>query len=307
MAVMTFTRRQVVDMIPEFLTRRVATFGPVAKARAEELGISEGAFGVLNGALAMREGDRVTRSRYAFRSPYAIHRPAIEKAWDELVAAGLADTLPVGWRLHSRTIEIAEDAGRRLRAFVRALPFPAAPTARATKDLTHLADRVPPAAERTELVRRLVPGANEPASDATALSRAAQILWAFRDDCHIPAWQAAGYEGPAFDVLSYVWASRSDVSHTRLPAISSLERLVTALAPRQERTDVERNVAALVARGDMARDGDAIGLTEQGRKAREAIEEDTDRRYFAIWDLDDAGTSRVGDDLRAIIDALPRA
>ncbi len=200
-----------------------------------------------------------------------------------------------------------QDAGRRLRAFVRALPFPAAPTARATKDLTHLADRVPPTAERTELVRRLVPGRDEPASDATTLSRAAQILWAFRDDCHIPAWRAAGYEGPAFDVLSYVWASPADVSHTKLPAISSLERLVTALAPKQERADVERNVASLVARGDMAREGDEVHLTEQGQRAREAIEEDTDRRYFAIWDLDDAGTSRLGEDLRAIIEALPKS
>lgn len=306
MAVMTFTRRRVVDMIPEFLTRRVATFGPVAKARAQELGISEGAFGVLNAALAVREGDRVTRSRYAFRSPYAIHRPAIEKAWDELVAAGLADSLPVGWRLHPRAIEIAEDAGRRLRAHVRALPFPASPTARATKDLAHLADRVPPTAERTELVRRLVPGVNEPPSEATTLSRSAQILWAFRDDCHIPAWQAAGYEGPAFDVLSYVWASPADVSHTKLPAIGSFEKLVAALAPKQERADVERNVAALVARGDMAREGDTIRLTEQGQKTREAIEEDTDRRYFAIWDLDYAATSRLGEDLRAIIEALPK-
>lgn len=305
MAVVTFTRRQVVDMIPELLTRRVATFGPVAKARAAELGLSEGALGVLSAALAVREGDRVDRSRYAFRSPYAIHRPAIEKGWADLVAAGLADEIPVGWRLHPRAIEIAEDANRRLRAFVRALPFPAAPTARAREALAHLADRVPPEAERTELVRRLVVPADEPASDAIGLSRAAQILWAFRDDCHIPAWRGAGYEGPAFDVLSYVWASRGDVSFTKLPALASFGKLVTALAPRQDPADVERNVDALVARGDMTREGDALRLTEQGQRAREAIEEDTDRRYFAIWDLDDAATSRLGDDLRAVIDALP--
>ena len=38
----------------------------------------------------------------------------------------------------------------------------------------------------------MAPEPDEPRSDAITLTRAAQILWAFRDDCHIPAWQAKG-------------------------------------------------------------------------------------------------------------------
>src|SRR5206468_2599082 len=51
----------------------------------------------------------------------------------------------------------------------------------------------------------------------------------------------------------------------------------------------------------------ALRITPQGQRTRDAIEEETDRRYFAPWDLDDAGVARVGDDLRTVIDALPKA
>ena len=40
-----------------------------------------------------------------------------------------------------------------------------------------------------------------------------------------------------------------------------------------------------------------------GRKS--SIEAETDRRHLAIWDLDGAATARLGDDLRAVIDAIP--
>ena len=45
----------------------------------------------------------------------------------------------------------------------------------------------------------------------------------------------------------------------------------------------------------------------KGKAARDAIEDETDRRFFAIWQLDDAATARLGEDLRAVIDELPKA
>ncbi|MBI2773501.1 MAG: hypothetical protein HYX56_03300 [Chloroflexi bacterium] len=307
MAVVTFTKRQVVDMIPEFLTRRLATFGPKSKARAAELGISENALGQVNNVLVLRDGDVVKRSTYVFRSPYAVKRPLLEKGWTEIVAAGLASATADGWRVSPRALEIASDMSRRIRDHVRGLPFPAEPTKRAAKALWALAERVPASAVRTAQAKRVAPGPDEPASDAITLTRASQILWGFRDDCHIAAWQAAGYDGPTFEVLSFVWAGPGDISHTKLPAVGSIDALEKALAPRQDRADVERNVDALAKKGDLARDGDSIRITPQGQKTRDAIEADTDRRYFAIWDLDDAATARLGDDLRAVIDALPKA
>jgi hypothetical protein len=306
MAVMTYTRRQVLDMLPEFLTKRLATFEPVADAYAKEVGISRGALGVLNGMLSLREGELLERARVAWRSPYAAKRPALEQAWAEIVSAGLAEAVPEGWRLSTRAIEIARESTRRVRAHVRGLTVPRDETRRAAADLGRLASRILSDAERAARIRRIRPHADEPASDAVALSLAAGELWAFRDDCHIPAWQARGYDGPAFEVLSFVWSSPSDVSWTKIGGHGTLDDLAKALAPRQDRADVGRSVDALVRRGDLARDGETVTITPQGQRARDAVEEDTDRRYFAIWDLDDAATARLGDDLRAVIDALPK-
>ena len=305
MAVITFTRRQVTDMLPEFLTRRLSTFS--MKALASELGVPDVALSQLNGAIPIREGDLVKRSAYAFRGPYAIKRPLVEKGWAEAVAAGLAETTADGWRLTPRAIEIADGSTRRIRAHVRGLPFPAEPTKRAASVLWPIAERVPAGAVRAAQAKRLAPLPDEPASDGITLTRAAQILWGYRDDCHIPAWQEKGYEGPAFEILSYVWSGPADVAYTKLPALDSIDRLEKAMAPRQERADIERNVDTLVKRGDLTREDGAVRITPQGTRTRDAIEEETDRRYFAIWDLDDARVARLGDDLRTVIDALPKA
>jgi hypothetical protein len=307
MAVMTYTRRQIVDMLPELLTKRLATFGPKGAAFEAEIGLSKDAVSVLNGMLTLREGDRLDRRLFAWRSPYAVKRPALDKGWAEVVAAGLAEPIPDGYRLSPRAIEVALETSRRVRAHLRSLDVPAAPLGRATRTLGHLAERIPATAERAARVRRLRPPADEPRSDMVDLSRAANELWAFRDDCHVGAWQAAGYEGPAFEVLSYVWSSPADVSWTKIGGNRTTLDLVKALAPRQDREDIERSVAALVTRGDLARDGDGVTITPQGQRSRDGIEAETDRRYFAIWDLDDPATSRLGDDLRAVIDALPKA
>ena len=307
MAVVTFTRRQVTDMLPEYLTRRQATFAAEAKRLGEENGLSERAITVLSPVPALRKGDLVERSIYAFRSPYPIKRPMVEKGWAEIVAAGFATETPAGWRVTDRAVALAEDVNRRLRAHVARLPFPVEPTKRASATLWPIAERVPASAGRAAIARRLGPGPDEPRSDISTLTRAAQVLWGFRDDCHIPAWEARGYEGPAFDVLSYVWPGRGDVAYTKLPALTSVERLAGALEMKQDRADVERNVTALVARGDLERDGDGVRITAQGQRTRDEVEDDTDRSFFAIWDLDDAKTARLGDDLRTIIDALPKA
>ena len=307
MAVMALTRRQVVDMIPEFLSKRGIGYRLQGEAVAKELGISWTALLIFGGSFVDRDGDVVTRERYRWRSPYAI-KSARASTWSEVVAAGLAEETPNGWRLTAQGAAAADEHPRRVVGYLATLALPAEPAHRAAADLDRMARRVPPTAERAARARRVWDVASgEPASHARTLSDAAQILWAFRDDCHVAAWQARGYEGPAFDVLSYVWSSPTDVSYTKLPAVGSMDALAKALEAKQDRADVERNVEVLVRRGDLARDGDSVRIAPQGQKARDAIEEETDRRYFAIWDLDDAQTGRLGDDLRAVIDALPKS
>ena len=306
MAVMTYTRRQIVDMIPEFLTKRSASFAPIGKAMAAEAGLSEAAAGALNATLTIRDGELVRRATYEWRSPYAVKRPALEKAWGEIVSAGLAEATDDGWRLRPHAIQFAEGVSRKVQKHVAAYELPTEAVRRAANDLEHLAERIPSEARRASMAGRIPVAYDGPPADVLRLNRAALRLWGFRDDCHIGAWQDKGYDGPAFEVLSFVWTSPSDVAFTKIGGHRTLDDLAKALAPRQDRDDVERNVDALVRRGDLERDGDAVRLTEQGQRSRDAIEDETDRRFFAIWDLDDAATSRLGDDLRTVIDALPK-
>lgn len=305
MAVMTYTRRHIVDMLPEYLTKRSAGFGPTREALATEAGVSpEVMMGVVNG-LIFAEGDLVRREKYVWRSPYAIKR-ATDAGWAKAVAAGLADAVADGWRMKPHALALAEKVMRRLRDHLRGLPLPAEAVRRTADALEPIADRIPDTARRAAMVRRLRPGPDEPKADILRLNRSAYELWYFRDDCHIGAWQAAGYQGPVFDVLSFIWPGRPDMSTTKLPGSGSksLDGLAEALKDRQDRPDVERAVQGLVDRGEVARDGDSVSLTPKGQAARDAIEDETDRRFFAIWQLDDAATARLGEDLRAVIDAF---
>lgn len=307
MAVATFTRRQVVDMLPEFLTRRGAAFVPPAEALAAEIGVPRLALVHLANGWILRDGDSVRRERFRLRSPYAPALPtALDENWALLVGAGLAEATGGGWRVTARGAGAATQYHRSLRATLRELPLPAEAARRAAGGLGHLASRIPTSALRASWAKqRPHPDPSEPRSDAVTLDLAVFELWYFRDDCHIGAWRAAGYDGPAFEVLSYVWASPPDVSWTKIGGHGTLAELAKAIEARQDRAEVERNVAALVARGGLARDGQKVQLTPQGKRDRDAVEDDTDRLYFEIWDLDDAATEQLGEDLRAVIDAIP--
>lgn len=307
MAVMTYTRRHIVDMLPEFLTKRSAGFGPDREALMREAGISTEALGTLIAGLILVEGDVVRYDRYAWRSPYVVKRPSVIDGWAKVVEAGLAEAVGEGWRLGPRALEIAEAAQRKLRDHLRGLPLPRDPVRRAAEALEPIADRIPAGARRAALAKKLRPKEDEPQADILRLNRCAAELWYFRDDCHISAWQAAGYRGPVFDVLSHLWSSPADAAFTKLPGATSLDQLAKAMEQRQDRADVESAVQGLVDSGDVARDGDSVRLTSKGQRSRDAIEEETDRRFFAIWQLDDAATARLGEDLRAVIDALPKA
>lgn len=294
MAIATSTSRAIVaDLFPEFLTKRAQPFTPVAEERAKELGISRLALIHLGSGWISNEGGVVTRAFYHWRSPYLV-RQTYAQYWDEVVQAGFAEPADGGWRITSRGMDVGADHQRRFRAFLRTLPLPAEPTRRAAAALVPLAARIPPAARRAAIVRRVPVPADEPRSPAVDLNRTVNELWSWRDDCHIGAWEDAGYDGPTLDVLTQVWSGKTTV-----------EDVVKALEVKQERAGVERNLEVLVAKGEVSRDGDALGLTPRGKERRDAIEAETDRRHLAIWDLDEAATARLGDDLRAVIDAIP--
>lgn len=308
MAVMTYTRRQVVaDLFPEFLTKRSQGVLAVADAYAREVGVPRLTLVYLSTAWQLRESDVVARDRFTWRSPYATRTDAIDGHFRDLVAAGLAEPVTGGWRITDRGRAAVLEARRRTRARLREYDLPREAAERAASTTRHLADRIPADAERAHTVKRMPhTERDEPASAAVDLDRAVGELWSWRDDCHIGAWKAAGYDGPTVDVLTQVWTPPGDLAWATQAPRSTLDEVAKALEAKQARSDIEANVDALARRGDLARDGDSVRITAQGQRARDDIEAETDRRFFAIWDLDDAATARLGDDLRAVIDALPK-
>jgi hypothetical protein len=263
----------------------------------------------LSSARVLAEDGLLREDRYIWRSPYSLkQRASIREHMGALLAADLVERSGDGWRITSRGTEVYGRVNEVVRAALRAHALPAKPTRHAAEQLGRLAERIPASAARAAAVRRVPrPPESEPASDAVTLNRTVQELWSFRDDCHIGAWEAAGYEGPTVDVLTQAWSGAPDIAWATQGGHATVEAVAKALHAKQDRADVERNVGALVERGDLTRDGDAVAITAQGQRSRDAIEEETDRRYFAIWDLDDAATARLGDDLRTVIDALPKA
>lgn len=291
MAVTTWTPKAIFDLLQKYLSKRLAGHRPHAEAIAHEAGVG---VATLSTALnAPRLGvDVFTVDRYRWRSPYAT-KDLWTLVWDELVGAGLAQRADGGWRLTTKGRETIERLMRELRSYLESMQLPPLELRRATKTLTELAAAIPAHSERAMAARRGLPLPAEVRSDIVRLDVAIGELSIQRDDCHIAAWQKAGYSGPELDVLSHVWEGTAVV-----------DELAKALEGRQERADVERRVESLVRRGDLTRDGDRLALTPQGKKRREDLEADTDRRYFQGWP-DGEGLARVGDDLMAILERLP--
>jgi hypothetical protein len=307
--VVTYTRRQVVaDLFPEFLTKRSQGVLAVAEAYAREVGIPRLALVYLSMAWQLRDGDAVRRDRFTWRSPYSTRQDVIDGHFRDLVAGGLAETAAGGWRITERGTAAVLESRRRVRARLREYDLPREATERAASSLRRVADRIPSDAERALTIKRLPhTDAGETPSAFVDLDRAVTELWNWRDDCHIAAWTAAGYDGPTVDVLTQAWSPPGDLTWATQSPRHTLDEVAKALEAKQGRAEAEQRVDALVRRGDLARDGDDVRITEQGQRARDGIEAETDRRFFAVWDLDDAATARLGDDLRAVIDALPKA
>lgn len=96
-------------------------------------------------------------------------------------------------------------------------------------------------------------------------------LWQIRDDCHVQAWRDAGLAGPALDVLTRVWKGEA-----------ATEDELAAKVTTQRPADVRVAVQELRSAGHLS-PGPALELTPTGKAARERIEAETDRYFFAPW------------------------
>jgi hypothetical protein len=113
---------------------------------------------------------------------------------------------------------------------------------------------------------------------AIQLEYAIYALQRARDDAHISAWRAAGFNGSALALLSHIWAGD----------VSTSTELLDLTQGRMRPQDVEALIAGLRADGYIAFDRPIVTITEHGRAARDAIEHETNRVYFAPWPAIDA-------------------
>lgn len=117
----------------------------------------------------------------------------------------------------------------------------------------------------------------EGASGAAKTDQYLTDLDRFRDDAHLAAWQPCDVSGHAWEALTFVW--RGDGS--------TAEELAQRLQPFRGYTAEEYAGALrdLASRGWVVEDAGAYRLTGEGRRVREAAEDETDRLFFAGWSV----------------------
>lgn len=127
------------------------------------------------------------------------------------------------------------------------------------------------------------------------IEQAIYDLWLARDDSHTKAWRDAGMEGPPMQVLSLIWSGEA----------TTVSKLTEMLHADQSLEDVEASLAYLFEKDYVVREGDEVTLTPAGVLAREDIESETNRIYFASWPYTEQEAAWIRDKLRDLIANLP--
>jgi hypothetical protein len=271
-------RRDLVDMLPQFLQRRMRGWAGLQPLLGERGLTRQEA--VLLRALVMETEPGAAMAGAELRArlfnPYSTLNSIFE-ALPALVVRGCLTqddqqyvVTPIGRAL----IERIERAGRAYLATLDLLP--AADAENLADTLAEIAGRLWAAPEpaikaHQARVRRLPSAEGQPA--LARLDPAVYALWMARDDAHIAAWGREGFDGPAFELLSQIW---SGVAHTRAA-------LHERVGQGQRPEEIERGLAMLCERGYAITEGSALALTAAGQALRDAIEAETDRIYFTAW------------------------
>jgi hypothetical protein len=268
---------ELVPLLPDFLTKRRTKF-TLPLRLMEELGIDRPALFFVIGGVAPQGGGRFSEMWNPYATQWDQQRAAAAAARD----ARLVKEENGRWDLTPAGSDLMKRVRREADAYLASLPSPVS-----TEDLARLASLLGRGFEATaaSLDRRWhshIPRALRMAGDRrhpmVALENAVYGLWQARDDCHMAAWRQAGLDGPTLDTLTRIW--RGEAAN---------EADLAAKLTSQRPTDVAGEVARLRREGLVATDG-ALRTTEQGAKARQAIEDETDRLFFSPWP-DDVGAS----------------
>lgn len=264
-------------LFQEFLNKRRTKF-TLPLRLMEELRLDRPALFFVIGGVAPQGGGRFSE----MWNPYATRWDQYQAASTAARDAGLVDEKDGRWDLTPVGRDLTSRVRREADAYLASLPSPLA-----GEDLVRLASLLGRAFEATAAgldrrwhshIPRAARMAGEGSHPMVALENAVYGLWQARDDCHMAAWRQAGLDGPTLDTLTHVWRREA-------PSEEDLATKLTSQRP----ADVAAALARLRRDGLVATD-DPPRTTEKGSKARQAIEDETDRLFFSPWP-DDAGSS----------------
>jgi hypothetical protein len=269
---------ELVPLFPEFLNKRRTKFTFPLRL-LEELGIDRPGLFFAIGGVAPQGGGRFGE----MWNPYATQWDQQQAASAAARDAGLVDEKDGRWDLTAKGRELLKRYRREADAYLATLPSPLS-----KEDLARLASLLERAFEATaaSLDRRWhshIPRAARMAGDAkahpmVALENAVFGLWNARDDCHMAAWRQAGLDGPTLDALTRIWRGEAASDEDLAAKLTSQRPADVAAELTRLRHD------GLVVAGDPPR------TTEKGAKARQRIEDETDRLFFSGWP-DDVASS----------------
>jgi hypothetical protein len=279
---------ELVPLFPDFLTKRRVKFTFPLRL-VEELGIDRPALLFVTGGVAPQGGGRLGE----MWNPYATQWDQQQAASVAARDAGLVDEKDGRWDLTPAGRDLMKRVRREADAYLASLPPPLdnADLARLAAFLGRAFEAIAASLDRRWLSH--IPRAARMAGDAThpmvALENAIFGLWLARDDCHMAAWRQAGLDGPTLDTLTRIWRGEA-----------ASEEALAAKLTTQRPADIATQLTALRRDGLVATD-DPPRTTDKGSRARQAIEDETDRLFFSAWP-DDVGSSAgwIGEKLAAV-------
>ena len=265
----------LVPLFPEFLNKRRTKFTFPLRLM-EELRLDRPALFFVIGGVAPQGGGRFNE----MWNPYATQWDQYQAASTAARDAGLVDEKDGRWDLTPAGRDVTARLRREADAYLASL---ASPLPR--DDVDRLASLLWRAFEATAASldprwHSHIPRARRMAGDGShpmvALENAVYGLWQSRDDCHMAAWRQAGLDGPTLDTLTRIWRREAET-----------EAELSAKLTSQRPSDVSAEMGRL-RRDGLVASGDPPRTTEKGRKARQDIEDETDRLFFTAWP-DDVG------------------
>jgi hypothetical protein len=268
----------LVPLLPEFLNKRRTKF-TLPLRLMEELRIDRPALFFVIGGVAPQGGGRFNE----MWNPYATQWDQQQAASVAARGAGLVEEKDGRWDLTPRGRDLMTRVRREADAYLASLPSPLS-----HEELTRLASLLARAFEATVAnlesrwhlhIARAKRMAGNGSHPMVALENAVYGLWQARDDCHMAAWREAGLDGPTLDALTRIWRGEA----------ASEEELAAKLTS-QRPADVAGELARLRRDGLVASDG-RLRMTHEGAKARQAIEDETDRLFFSAWPDDVASSA----------------